>query len=126
MHDISPLLRLLKDALQESQFSMRYQYLLAALLCCTGRGLREELDRQGWLVSILAKVAQNVRDTSPSTRQVRLLCELVFTVILERSILSTEHILAVLKGWMKNVCTRHLKVIYSVPSYSLQLKIEYS
>ncbi|XP_048878398.1 phosphatidylinositol 4-phosphate 3-kinase C2 domain-containing subunit beta isoform X2 [Brienomyrus brachyistius] len=63
---------LLKDALQDSQFSMRYQYLLAALLCCTGRGLREELDRQGWLVSILAKVAQNVRDTSPSTRQATL------------------------------------------------------
>ncbi|KAI1890648.1 hypothetical protein AGOR_G00155820 [Albula goreensis] len=60
---------LLKDALQDSQFSVRYQYLLAALLCCSGRGLREEFDRQCWLVSILAKVAQRVRDASPSSRQ---------------------------------------------------------
>ncbi|XP_076860099.1 phosphatidylinositol 4-phosphate 3-kinase C2 domain-containing subunit beta isoform X2 [Brachyhypopomus gauderio] len=60
---------LLKDALQDSQFSARYQHLLAALLCCSGHGLREEFDRQGWLVSILAEVAQRVRDTSPSSRQ---------------------------------------------------------
>lgn len=62
--------RLLKDNLQDSQFSMRYQHLLAALLCCSGQGLREEFDRQCWLINILAKVAQRVRDTSPSTRQV--------------------------------------------------------
>uniref|UniRef100_A0A8C2AFU2 Phosphatidylinositol-4-phosphate 3-kinase, catalytic subunit type 2 beta n=1 Tax=Cyprinus carpio TaxID=7962 RepID=A0A8C2AFU2_CYPCA len=60
---------LLKDALQDSQFSVRYQYLLAALLCCSGRGLREEFDRQCWLVNILAKIAQRVRDASPSSRQ---------------------------------------------------------
>uniref|UniRef100_A0A8C9WFT0 Phosphatidylinositol-4-phosphate 3-kinase catalytic subunit type 2 beta n=1 Tax=Scleropages formosus TaxID=113540 RepID=A0A8C9WFT0_SCLFO len=60
---------LLKDALQDSQFSVRHQYLLAALLCCSGRGLREEFDRQCWLVNILAKVAQRVRDASPSSRQ---------------------------------------------------------
>ncbi|XP_049458584.1 phosphatidylinositol 4-phosphate 3-kinase C2 domain-containing subunit beta isoform X5 [Epinephelus fuscoguttatus] len=60
---------LLKDNLQDSQFSARYQHLLAALLCCVGRGLREEFDRQCWLVSILAKVAHKVRDTSPSSRQ---------------------------------------------------------
>lgn len=65
--------RLLKDTLQDSQFSVRYQYLLAALLCCSGRGLREDFDRQGWLVNILAKVAQRVRDASPSSRQVRLI-----------------------------------------------------
>uniref|UniRef100_A0AAR2KSP3 Phosphatidylinositol-4-phosphate 3-kinase n=1 Tax=Pygocentrus nattereri TaxID=42514 RepID=A0AAR2KSP3_PYGNA len=61
---------LLKDALQDSQFSVRYQHLLAALLCCSGQGLREEFDRQSWLVNILAKVAQRVRDASPSSRQV--------------------------------------------------------
>ncbi|XP_017550179.1 phosphatidylinositol 4-phosphate 3-kinase C2 domain-containing subunit beta [Pygocentrus nattereri] len=60
---------LLKDALQDSQFSVRYQHLLAALLCCSGQGLREEFDRQSWLVNILAKVAQRVRDASPSSRQ---------------------------------------------------------
>ncbi|XP_062842305.1 phosphatidylinositol 4-phosphate 3-kinase C2 domain-containing subunit beta [Trichomycterus rosablanca] len=60
---------LLKDNLQDSQFSMRYQHLLAALLCCSGQGLREEFDRQCWLINVLAKVAQRVRDTSPSSRQ---------------------------------------------------------
>ncbi|KAK0144593.1 Phosphatidylinositol 4-phosphate 3-kinase C2 domain-containing subunit beta [Merluccius polli] len=60
---------LLKDALQDRQFSGRYQHLLAALLCCAGRGLREEFDRQCWLVSVLAKVAQRVRDAMASNRQ---------------------------------------------------------
>ncbi|KAK1152176.1 phosphatidylinositol 4-phosphate 3-kinase C2 domain-containing subunit beta-like [Acipenser oxyrinchus oxyrinchus] len=60
---------LLKDTLQDSQFSVRYQYLLAALLCCSGRGLRDEFDRQCWFVGILAKVAQRVREASPSSRQ---------------------------------------------------------
>ncbi|TMS19161.1 Phosphatidylinositol 4-phosphate 3-kinase C2 domain-containing subunit beta [Larimichthys crocea] len=60
---------LLKDNLQDSQFSARYQHLLAALLCCVGRGLREEFDRQCWLVSVLTKVAHKVRDTALSSRQ---------------------------------------------------------
>ncbi|RVE72868.1 hypothetical protein OJAV_G00043190 [Oryzias javanicus] len=60
---------LLKDNLQDSQFSARYQHLLAALLCCVGRSLREEFDRQFWLVSILTKVAQKVRDATVSSRQ---------------------------------------------------------
>uniref|UniRef100_A0A665XAV9 Uncharacterized protein n=1 Tax=Echeneis naucrates TaxID=173247 RepID=A0A665XAV9_ECHNA len=60
---------LLKDNLQDSQFSGRYQHLLAALLCCVGRGLRDEFDRQCWLISILSKVAHKVRDTTPSNRQ---------------------------------------------------------
>ncbi|CAF94954.1 unnamed protein product, partial [Tetraodon nigroviridis] len=61
---------LLKDNLQHSQFTARYHHLLAALLCCVGRGLREEFDRQCWLVSILANVAHRVRDAAPSSRQV--------------------------------------------------------
>lgn len=64
------VLRLLKDNLQDSQFSARYQHMLAALLCCVGGGLREEFDRQGWLVSILTNVAHKVRDAAPSSRQV--------------------------------------------------------
>lgn len=64
------VVRLLKDNLQDSQFSARYQHLLAALLCCVGRGLREEFDRQCWLVSILARVAHKVREATPSSRQV--------------------------------------------------------
>lgn len=69
---LPPSLRLLKDNLQDSQFSARYQHLLAALLCCAGRALRDEFDRQCWLVSILTKVAQRVRDAAPSIRQVGL------------------------------------------------------
>uniref|UniRef100_A0A5F9CN78 Phosphatidylinositol-4-phosphate 3-kinase catalytic subunit type 2 beta n=1 Tax=Oryctolagus cuniculus TaxID=9986 RepID=A0A5F9CN78_RABIT len=60
---------LLKDGLKDSQFSIRYQYLLAALLCCCGKGLREEFNRQCWLVNTLAKLAQNIRETAPSARQ---------------------------------------------------------
>lgn len=62
--------RLLKDGLKDSQFSIRYQYLLAALLCCCGKGLREEFDRQCLLVNTLARLAQQVRDAVPSARQV--------------------------------------------------------
>lgn len=62
--------RLLKDGLKDSQFSIRYQYLLAALLCCCGKGLREEFDRQCCLVNTLAKLAQQVREAAPSSRQV--------------------------------------------------------
>lgn len=60
---------LLKDGLKDSQFSIRYQYLLAALLCCCGKGLREEFDRQCWLVNCLSKLAQKVREANPSSRQ---------------------------------------------------------
>uniref|UniRef100_A0A452SJS8 Phosphatidylinositol-4-phosphate 3-kinase catalytic subunit type 2 beta n=1 Tax=Ursus americanus TaxID=9643 RepID=A0A452SJS8_URSAM len=60
---------LLKDGLKDSQFSIRYQYLLAALLCCCGKGLREEFNRQCWLVNTLAKLAQQVREAAPSARQ---------------------------------------------------------
>lgn len=61
---------MLKDGLKDSQFSIRYQYLLAALLCCCGKGLREEFNRQCWLVNTLAKLAQQVREATPSARQV--------------------------------------------------------
>lgn len=64
--------RLLKDSLKDSQFSIRYQYLLAALLCCCGKGLREEFNRQCWLVNTLAKLAQQVREATPSARQVNM------------------------------------------------------
>ncbi|XP_053310322.1 phosphatidylinositol 4-phosphate 3-kinase C2 domain-containing subunit beta [Spea bombifrons] len=59
---------LLKDCLKDSQFSIRYQYLLAALLCCCGKGLREEFDRQCGLVNTLTKLAQKVREGAPSSR----------------------------------------------------------
>uniref|UniRef100_UPI00398F8454 phosphatidylinositol 4-phosphate 3-kinase C2 domain-containing subunit beta isoform X2 n=1 Tax=Pristiophorus japonicus TaxID=55135 RepID=UPI00398F8454 len=60
---------LLKDALNDSHFNARYQHLLGALLCCAGKGMREEFDKQTKLLQILAKIAQKVRDTAPSSRQ---------------------------------------------------------
>ncbi|XP_060701313.1 phosphatidylinositol 4-phosphate 3-kinase C2 domain-containing subunit beta [Hemiscyllium ocellatum] len=60
---------LLKDALNDSHFSARYQHLLGALLCCVGKGMREEFDKQTKLTHILAKIAQKVRDIAPSSRQ---------------------------------------------------------
>ncbi|GCC37844.1 phosphatidylinositol 4-phosphate 3-kinase C2 domain-containing subunit beta [Chiloscyllium punctatum] len=60
---------LLKDALNDSHFSARYQHLLGALLCCVGKGMREEFDKQTKLTHILAKIAQKVRDVAPSSRQ---------------------------------------------------------
>ncbi|XP_072134877.1 phosphatidylinositol 4-phosphate 3-kinase C2 domain-containing subunit beta [Mobula birostris] len=60
---------LLKNALNDSHFNARYQHLLGALLCCVGKGMREEFDKQTKLVQILAKIAQKVRDTTLSARQ---------------------------------------------------------
>ncbi|XP_072296201.1 phosphatidylinositol 4-phosphate 3-kinase C2 domain-containing subunit beta [Eucyclogobius newberryi] len=60
---------LLKD-LQDGQFSVRSQSVLAALLCCVGRGAREELDRQNWMVSVLSGAAHRVREAPASSRQV--------------------------------------------------------
>ncbi|XP_041051192.1 phosphatidylinositol 4-phosphate 3-kinase C2 domain-containing subunit beta [Carcharodon carcharias] len=60
---------LLKDALNDSHFNARYQHLLGALLCCVGKGMREEFDKQTKLTHILAKIAQKVRDIAPSSRQ---------------------------------------------------------
>lgn len=74
--------RLLKDSLKDSQFSIRYQYLLAALLCCCGKGLREEFNRQCWLVNTLAKLAQQVREATPSARQVNRQGRLSLTLFL--------------------------------------------
>lgn len=60
---------LLKNALNDSHFSARYQHLLGALLCCVGKGMREEFDKQTKLVQLLTKIAQKVRDTALSARQ---------------------------------------------------------
>ncbi|XP_028303551.1 LOW QUALITY PROTEIN: phosphatidylinositol 4-phosphate 3-kinase C2 domain-containing subunit beta [Gouania willdenowi] len=60
---------LLKDSLQDRQFGARYQHLLAALLCCVGRGLRDDLNRQSWFVSVLHRVSLKVRDAPLSNRQ---------------------------------------------------------
>ncbi|KAJ0050294.1 hypothetical protein NL108_015054 [Boleophthalmus pectinirostris] len=43
---------------------------MAALLCCVGRGVRDELDRQAWMVSVLRGAAHRVRDAPANSRQV--------------------------------------------------------
>ncbi|XP_067902369.1 phosphatidylinositol 4-phosphate 3-kinase C2 domain-containing subunit alpha [Heterodontus francisci] len=61
---------LLKDALHDPYFGMRYELLLGALLYVCGKGLRQEFEKQTRLVQKLGVVAEKVRQASGSTRQV--------------------------------------------------------
>ncbi|XP_001510027.3 phosphatidylinositol 4-phosphate 3-kinase C2 domain-containing subunit alpha [Ornithorhynchus anatinus] len=61
---------LLKDALHDAQFGVRYEHILGAFLSVGGRGLREELAKQTRLVQLLGVVAEKVRQASGSARQV--------------------------------------------------------
>uniref|UniRef100_F6PV08 Phosphatidylinositol 4-phosphate 3-kinase C2 domain-containing subunit alpha n=1 Tax=Monodelphis domestica TaxID=13616 RepID=F6PV08_MONDO len=61
---------LLKDALHDAQFGVRYEHILGAFLSTGGRGLREELLKQTKLVQLLGGVAEKVRQASGSARQV--------------------------------------------------------
>ncbi|XP_041052806.1 phosphatidylinositol 4-phosphate 3-kinase C2 domain-containing subunit alpha [Carcharodon carcharias] len=61
---------LLKDALHDPYFGMRYELLLGALLYVCGQGLRKEFEKQTKLVRKLGVVAEKVRQASGSTRQV--------------------------------------------------------
>ncbi|KAM6937548.1 phosphatidylinositol 4-phosphate 3-kinase C2 domain-containing subunit alpha [Xenentodon cancila] len=63
---------LLKDAVQDPAWGRRYERLLGALLCLCGCKLREELQKQTGLVTLLGAVAERVRQASGSTRQVAL------------------------------------------------------
>uniref|UniRef100_A0AAV2MIJ5 Phosphatidylinositol-4-phosphate 3-kinase n=1 Tax=Knipowitschia caucasica TaxID=637954 RepID=A0AAV2MIJ5_KNICA len=60
---------LLKDNL-DGPFSVRYQSFLAALLCCGGHGVRDQLHRQAHMVSVLTGTAHRVREAPVSSRQV--------------------------------------------------------
>ncbi|XP_069763558.1 phosphatidylinositol 3-kinase C2 domain-containing subunit gamma-like isoform X2 [Narcine bancroftii] len=51
---------LLKDGMADSQFKDRYGQLLAAVLCCSGQAMQEELDKETKLVEKLTAVAQKV------------------------------------------------------------------
>jgi phosphatidylinositol-4-phosphate 3-kinase len=62
--------RLLKDALHDTQFGTRYEHVLGALLSVGGKGLREELSKQTKLVQLLGGVAEKVRQASGSARPV--------------------------------------------------------
>uniref|UniRef100_A0A6Q2WUM3 Uncharacterized protein n=1 Tax=Esox lucius TaxID=8010 RepID=A0A6Q2WUM3_ESOLU len=62
---------LLRDAVQDPAFGRRYDQVLGALLCLCGAGLRAELDKQTRLVTLLGALAEKVRQTGGSARQVR-------------------------------------------------------
>lgn len=63
--------RLLRDVIQEPEFAQRYSYVLGALLCLCGAGMRAEFEKQSCLVQLLGTLAENVRLSSSSSRQVR-------------------------------------------------------
>uniref|UniRef100_A0A452HTS7 Uncharacterized protein n=1 Tax=Gopherus agassizii TaxID=38772 RepID=A0A452HTS7_9SAUR len=62
--------RLLKDTLHDAKFGVRYEHILGAFLSVCGKGLREELEKQTRLVQLLGVVAEKVKQTSGSARQV--------------------------------------------------------
>uniref|UniRef100_A0A4W3JKP8 Phosphatidylinositol-4-phosphate 3-kinase catalytic subunit type 2 alpha n=1 Tax=Callorhinchus milii TaxID=7868 RepID=A0A4W3JKP8_CALMI len=64
---------LLKDSLHNPHFGVRYELILGGLLCVCGRALREEFEKQSWLVQKVGMVAEKVRLASGSARQVRVL-----------------------------------------------------
>ncbi|KAL7992151.1 hypothetical protein Chor_016407 [Crotalus horridus] len=61
---------LLKDTLHDTKHGIRYEHILGAFLSICGKSLREELERQSRLVQILGMVAEKVKRTSGSARQI--------------------------------------------------------
>uniref|UniRef100_A0A8C8SM83 Phosphatidylinositol-4-phosphate 3-kinase catalytic subunit type 2 alpha n=1 Tax=Pelusios castaneus TaxID=367368 RepID=A0A8C8SM83_9SAUR len=61
---------LLKDTLHDAKFGVRYERILGAFLSVCGKRLREELEKQTRLVQLLGAVAEKVKQTSGSARQV--------------------------------------------------------
>ncbi|KFV78354.1 Phosphatidylinositol 4-phosphate 3-kinase C2 domain-containing subunit alpha, partial [Struthio camelus australis] len=61
---------LLKDTLHDAKFGVRYEQILGAFLSVCGKGLREELEKQTRLVQLFGMVAEKVKQTSGSARQV--------------------------------------------------------
>ncbi|NXY25507.1 P3C2A kinase, partial [Atrichornis clamosus] len=63
---------LLKDTLYDTKFGVRYEKILGAFLSVCGKRLREELEKQTRLVQLFGMVAEKVKQTSGSARQVAL------------------------------------------------------
>ncbi|XP_041894243.1 phosphatidylinositol 4-phosphate 3-kinase C2 domain-containing subunit alpha isoform X2 [Corvus kubaryi] len=63
---------LLKDTLYDTKFGVRYEQILGAFLSVCGKRLREELEKQTRLVQLFGMVAERVKQTSGSARQVAL------------------------------------------------------
>ncbi|XP_071472467.1 phosphatidylinositol 4-phosphate 3-kinase C2 domain-containing subunit alpha isoform X2 [Marmota flaviventris] len=96
---------LLKDALHDTQFGVRYEHVLGALLSVGGKGLREELSKQTKLVQLLGGVAEKVRQASGSARQ----------VVLQRSMERVQSF------FLKNKCRLPLKP--SLVAKELNIKV---
>lgn len=60
-------------------FGQHYSHVLGALLCMCGAGLRAEFEKQTRLVKLLGALAENVRKSSSSNRQVKKTKELTST-----------------------------------------------
>lgn len=56
--------------MHDTKHGIRYERILGAFLSICGKSLREELERQSRLVQILGMVAEKVKQTSGSARQV--------------------------------------------------------
>ncbi|RMC12261.1 hypothetical protein DUI87_09773 [Hirundo rustica rustica] len=63
---------LLKDTLYDTKFGVRYEQILGAFLSVCGKRLREELEKQTRLVQLFGMVAERVKQTSGSARQIAL------------------------------------------------------
>uniref|UniRef100_A0A6J0UDA7 Phosphatidylinositol 4-phosphate 3-kinase C2 domain-containing subunit alpha n=1 Tax=Pogona vitticeps TaxID=103695 RepID=A0A6J0UDA7_9SAUR len=61
---------LLKDTLHDVKHGVRYEQVLGAFLSVCGKRLREELEKQTRLVQILGMVAEKVKQTNGSARQI--------------------------------------------------------
>lgn len=61
---------LLKDSLNDPHFGARYEQILGALLSISGKGLRQELEKQTRFTQLLGVVAEKVRQANSSGRQV--------------------------------------------------------
>lgn len=56
--------------MHDVKHGVRYEHVLGAFLSICGRRLREELEKQTRLVQILGMVAEKVKQTNGSARQV--------------------------------------------------------
>ncbi|XP_060623795.2 phosphatidylinositol 4-phosphate 3-kinase C2 domain-containing subunit alpha [Anolis sagrei] len=61
---------LLKDTLHDIKHGVMYEHILGAFLSVCGKRLREDLEKQTRLVQILGMVAEKVKQTNGSARQV--------------------------------------------------------
>lgn len=62
--------RLLEDACNDPYYQNCYSKIRAALWHCCGRALRQELEHETHLVSVLVQVAEKVRTADKSRRKV--------------------------------------------------------